>query len=149
MRKSILIDVSRCVGIVVFLILVFTSVPQADTIYQCNNVTERKSADFEGVEVDRECKEYVDPPASKVDELRKSCLDPSTGTGEWAKGACDKEWIAACSVKSIGPAALPSPFTHYTYQPTGGNMTKKEVVEMARQQCQIMGFGSGKFTERQ
>jgi hypothetical protein len=79
-------------------------------------------------------------------ELRKSCLDPSTGTGQWAEGACDKEWIAACSVKSIGPAALKAPFTQYTYQSTGGNMTTKEVIEIARQQCQIMSFGSGEFT---
>ena len=148
MRRSVLISMWWRVGSVVFLISVFTTVARAGTIYQCNNVTERSSADFEGIHVDRECKEYVDPAAAKVDELRKSCLDPSTGTGQWAKGACDKDWIAACSVKSIGPAPLPTPFTHYTYQPTGGNMTKKEVVEMARQQCKIMGFGSGKFTER-
>ena len=148
MSRSISDGVWRCVGSVVFLILVFTSVTQAETIYRCNNVTERSSADFEGIQVDRECKEYVEPLASKVDELRESCLDPSTGTGQWAKGACDKNWIAACSVKSIGPVALPTPFTHYTYQPTGGNMTKKEFVEIARQQCKIMGFGSGKFTER-
>jgi len=132
----------------VFFFSVFTTVTQAGTIYHCNNVTERSSADYEGIEVDRECKEYVDPPASKVEGLRKSCLDPSTGTGQWAKGACDTKWIAACSVKSIGPAELPAPFTHYTYLPTGGNMTKKQVVEMARQQCMIMGFGSGKFKER-
>ena len=44
---------------------------------------------------------------------------------------------------------METPFTHYTYQPTGGDMTKKQVVEMARQQCRIMSFGSGKFTERQ
>jgi len=36
----------------------------------CNNVTERKSVDIEGVMVDRVCKEYVGPPSSKVDELR-------------------------------------------------------------------------------
>ncbi len=148
MSRTMLVGVWRSVGSVVFLISVFTCVAQAGTIYQCNNVTERTSADFAGVEVDRECKEYVDPPASKVDELKESCLDPSTGTGQWAKGACDKEWIAACSVKSIGPAALQTPFTHYTYQPTGGNMTKDQVVEMAKQQCKIMGFGSGEFTER-
>ena len=148
MSRSIVDVVWRCVASVVFLILVFTSVTQAETIYQCNNVTERSSADFEGIQVDRACKEYIEPLASKVDELRESCLDPSTGTGQWGKGACDKDWIAACSVKSVGPAALPTPFTHYTYQPTGGNMTKKEVVEIARQQCKIMGFGSGKFTER-
>jgi hypothetical protein len=82
-----------------------------------------------------------------VAELKQSCLDPSTGTGQWAKGECDKKWIAACSVKSIGPATLKTPFTQYTYQPTGGNMTTKEVIEIAREQCQIMSFGSGKFTE--
>ena len=53
--------------------------------------------------VDRLCKEYIGPPSSKVDELRQSCLAPSTGTGQWDKGACDKGWIAACSVKSVGP----------------------------------------------
>ena len=75
-----------------------------------------------------------------MDELGKSCLDPSTGTGQWAKGACDKEWITACSVKFIGPVALETPFTHYTYQPTGGNTTKKQAVEIAEEQCQIMGL---------
>jgi len=115
MSRSISDGVWRCVGSVLFLILVFTSVTQAETIYQCNNVTERSSADFEGIQVDRECKEYVEPLASKVDELRESCLDPSTGTGKWGKGACDENWIAACSVKSIGPVASPTPFTHYTY----------------------------------
>jgi hypothetical protein len=148
MSGSILLAVWRCVISVACLLSVFTSVNRAETIYHCNNVTERESADFEGIEVDRYCKEFVAPPASKVDELRESCLDPSTGTGEWAEGACDKNWIAACSVKSIGPAPLEIPFTHYTYQPTGGNMTKKQVVEMARQQCQIMSLKSGKFTEQ-
>ena len=148
MSRSNLVGVWRCVGSVLLLISVFTSVTQAETTYHCNNVTERTSADFEGIMVDRVCKEFVGPLASKVDELRQSCLDPSTGTGQWAKGAFNKEWIAACFVKSIGPAALDTPFTHYAYQPAGGNMTKKQVVEMARQQCQIMSFGSGKFTER-
>ncbi len=148
MNRSIFVGVGRCVGIVLLLFSVFTGVTQAASTYHCNNVTERKSVDFEGIMVDRVCKEFVGPPFSKLDELRQSCLDPSTGTGQWAKGACDKEWIAACSVKSIGPAALKTPFTYYTYQPTGGDMTKKQVVEMARQQCQIMSFGSGKFTEQ-
>lgn len=147
MSRSILVSVWWGVVSVLLLISVFTSITQAAATYHCNNVTERTSADFEGIMVDRWCKEYIGPPASKVAELRQSCLNPSTGTGRWSKGECDKEWIAACSIKSIGPAALPSPFTQYTYQPTGGNMTTKEVIEIARQQCQIMSFGSGKFTE--
>ena len=65
-------------------------------------------------------------------------LDPSTATGQWAKGACDKDWIAACSVKSIGPVPLETPFTHYTYMPTGGNITKKQVVEIAREAATIV-----------
>ena len=148
MSRSILVGVWRCVVSVLLLSSVIISVTQAESTYHCNNVTERSSADFEGVMVDRWCKEYVGPPSSKVDELRQQCLDPSTGTGQWAKGACNKDWIAACSVKSIGPVALKTPFTHYTYQPTGGNTTKAEEIEVARQQCEIMGFGSGKFTER-
>jgi hypothetical protein len=43
---------------------------------------------------------------------------------------------------------LETPFTHFTYQPTGGNTTKEQAVEIAREQCQIMGFGSGEFTEQ-
>ena len=148
MSRSILVCVWCCVASMLILSSVYISFTQAASTYHCNNVTERSSADFEGVMVDRWCKEYVGPPSSKVDELRQMCLDPSTGTGQWAKGACNKDWIAACSVKSIGPVTLETPFTHYTYPPTGGNMTKKEVIEVARQQCQIMSFGSGIFTER-
>ena len=147
MRRSISVGVWLPIGSLLLLISFFPSATHAATTYHCNNVTERTSADFEGIQVDRVCKEYVGPPSSQVSQLNQSCLDPSTGTGQWAEGACDKGWVAACSVKSIGPATLKTPFTQYTYKPTGGNMTNKQIIEIARQQCQIMSFGSGKFVE--
>ncbi len=146
MSRLILAGVWLCVGSVA-LFLVFTNVTQAVT-YRCDNITERKSVDFEGIRIDRVCMEYVATSASEVDKLRQSCLNPSTGTGQWAKGECDKGWVAACSIESIGPRALNTPFTYYTYQPTGGNTARKQVVEIARQKCKIMSFGSGKFKEK-
>ena len=131
------------------LLMVFSFAAQAGDWY-CITTTSQTSVDFEGKVNRSTCMPFANLDSAKVAEEKKNCERGSkkNKAKQWLAGACPTEnLIGTCTITKMGPANLPQPKIVHTYEEQGGNLSRADEVNLARQQCSQMSLNSGEFVE--
>lgn len=139
----------KWIGVATALLLMVFSFTAQSADWHCITTTSQTSVDFEGKVIRSTCIPTNLDSAQEAEE-KKNCERGSkkNKTKQWLAGTCPTQGlISTCTITKIGPATLPQPKIVHTYEEQGGNLSRADEVNLARQQCSQMSLNSGEFVE--